>query len=119
MSNIYKLKKQASQTKLVPVHGKGTCFHEGNLDSIQTKVGMDGEDECWETVAEIWPSSPKSQSKADAILLAVGFNFILEALEGLKDAREFACRWDEMDDEEIKFSKRLSALIDKIENCKI
>jgi len=117
--NIYKLKEQISKGKLVPIHGEGTCFHEGNLDSVQYKSGMDGDEECWETLAEIWPSSKKSQSKADAILLSVGFNFILEALEGLKEAREFACRWDEMDDEETKFSEKLSVLIDKIENCKI
>ena len=113
--NIYQLKKLASKGKFIPVHGKGTCFHDGNIDSIQTKVG----EECWETVAEIWPTSKRSQSKADTILLAHSRNVIIEALEGLKDARDFVCRFDEMDDSEIEFSKKLSTLIDEIENCKI
>lgn len=117
--NIYKLQKLGSKGEFVPVHGKGTCFHDGNLDSIQFKAGMDGEDECWETVAEIWPTSKRSQGKADTILLAHSRNVIFDALEGLKDARDFVCRFDEMDDSEIEFSKKLSDLIDKIENPKL
>ena len=79
--NIYKLEKKTTKTKLIPIHGEGTCFHDGNVDSIQTKVGMDGDEECWETVAEIWPSYPKTQSKADAIMIAHCRNHFMEAIQ--------------------------------------
>ena len=64
---LSKLLKQGTQGPFVTVHGKGTCFHDGNRDSIQ-KIGTDGGEMTSETVCEFWPAVPSRISKADALL---------------------------------------------------
>lgn len=93
--NIYELEKAATPGPLLAIHGKGTCLHEGNLDSLQWKAGMDGDEEVWETVAELWPTTRRSQAKADAKLLAHCRNNFLKALGALKLGLEIleAVQW--------------------------
>ncbi len=111
MKNIYELCEKATPGPLVPIHGKGTCFHDGNLDSVQifTKCG---EETFAETVAEIWPSSDPQQSKADAALLAHCRNRFMEALEALRQEFEHRCR----DNDDQTRIDALDALLSKLEN---
>lgn len=83
MTTIYELEKQATPGKAVAIHGEGTCFHPGNLDSIQCLSGMDADEECWETVSEFWPTAPKTQAKTDAQMYAYCRNHFMEALRAL------------------------------------
>ena len=81
---LSKLLKQGTQGPFETVHGKGTCFHEGNIDSIQ-KFGSDGGETTAETVCEFWPAV-KGVSKADALLFNHFRNrgeSMLEELEGV------------------------------------
>jgi len=49
------------------------------------------------------------------LVVPASANHFMEALEALTDARDFICRFDEMDDGEIHMSKSLSGLIAKLE----
>ena len=82
--SLEEAKKLATPGKLIPIHGEGTCFHEGNRDSIQWECGKDGEETMMETVAEIWPTSPPKRAKIDAALLAHRWNRFDEVVEALK-----------------------------------
>ncbi len=84
--NYYTLKKKTTREKMIPVHGKGTCFHEGNEDSIQYRIplGDKEEGELWETVCEFWPTEPASRARNDARMFAHCINNFDKALESLK-----------------------------------
>jgi hypothetical protein len=106
------LKKQATPGRLVSIHGKGTCFHDGNLDSLQRMIGRDGDQECWETVAEVWPTSKRTQAKADARILAHCFNHFDELLKAL----ESAIAW--IDDKDVYARDKLLAVIARAKEVK-
>ena len=63
------------------ISGKGTCFHEGNRVAIQ-KTSIDGEEECAETVAELWPAD-KKVDLTDGALLVHCYNHFQEVVEAL------------------------------------
>lgn len=69
--NIWKLLKDCTTAPLLAVHGKGTCFHDGNADSIiWWSKPLDPEEEAFaETVAEVWPTVPARKARNDAVLL--------------------------------------------------
>jgi hypothetical protein len=79
-----KLREMATPGVLIPMHGKGTCFHEGNLDSLQRAAGRDGGEELWETVAELWPTIDKEQARADTALIAHHWRYFTELLDALE-----------------------------------
>jgi len=83
------LKAKATPGKWFAVHGKGTCFHQGNLDSVQVSCDKDGDEEIVQTIAEVWPTGNRKQAKADAKLIAHcchHFDALLEALREAKSA---------------------------------
>ena len=76
------------------VHGKGTCFHDGNEDSIQKEIIEDGGESVVETVCEFWPAAG-TIAKNDALLfnhfrnygedmVAEFENVLVRAKEGLE-----------------------------------
>ena len=84
VTTIYELEKQATPGPWIPIHGKGTCFHGGNEDSVQSMTLAGDGEEIWETVAELWPTAPKGTATCDAKLIAHCRNHFMEALEALK-----------------------------------
>lgn len=78
--NIHDVEKRATPGPWFSIHGKGTCFHDGNNDSVQHISGYDGDEEQVATIAEFWPTIPRSQAKADADLVAHCRNNYLRAL---------------------------------------
>ena len=68
-------------------HGEGTCFHDGNLDSITSDTD-DGGEPSTITVAEVWPTAPQRVAQIDAALLAHGYNNIGTAVSLLLKVRD-------------------------------
>ena len=78
--------KRATPGPWTPIHGKGTCFHEGNEDSVQ-KFAKHGGEDVSETIAEFWPTTPKATAKFDAILTAHCVNNLPRLLAAIKAER--------------------------------
>lgn len=76
-------RKLATPIPLKAVHGKGTCFHEGNIDSLVER-GCGGGEFFEATVAELWPTTPISNAKATCALLAHCYNHFDELVAVLK-----------------------------------
>ena len=81
--------KKATPIPLIVGHGKGTCFHEGNMDCLVAA----GPDDTETTVAEVWPTTPRSQAKIDAALLAHCFNHFQEVVDVLQRASDDDDDW--------------------------
>ena len=94
--NIYELEKKATPGPWTTIHGKGTCFHEGNQDSVQ-KINPETEESEEEasTIAEFWPTAPSSIAKRDAMLTAHCRNNFLRALEALKEEHRVSVGYED------------------------
>ena len=108
------LKAKATPGKWFAVHGKGTCFHQGNLDSVQVSCDKDGDEEIVQTIAEVWPTGNRKQAKADTKLIAHHanhFDALLAALrELLNEAEPRFDIIDMTDDEERAIEEAHAAL---------
>ena len=71
--NFWKLRRECTVGPLHAVHGKGTCFHDGNIDSIVFRSKDSGE-HVEETVAEVWPTSPEIRAQNDTRMLVHCWN---------------------------------------------
>lgn len=80
--SLTKVLKRTTPGKVCAIHGEGTCFHEGNTDSVQRFFKSDGE-ACAETVAEVWPAGDDI-AFYDAALLAHGFNHVAELMDAIE-----------------------------------
>lgn len=81
---IEKAFRSATPGPFVHIYGAGTCFHDGNLNSIQIFEGTEDEP-TGETIAEIWPTVPAGRAKLDTALLVHCFNHMPKAIEVLRD----------------------------------
>ena len=71
--NFWKLRRECTTGPMHAVHGKGTCFHDGNIDSIVFRSKAGGE-RAEETVAEVWPTAPAIRAQNDTRMLVHCYN---------------------------------------------
>jgi hypothetical protein len=76
--------KQTDQGEILVVHGPGTCFHDGNENSLQIVVGEEDGEAKMETVAEIWSTSDPRTARLDAALLGHCRNLFPDVLRALR-----------------------------------
>lgn len=109
------------------VHGKGTCFHDGNTDSIQKETGEDGAEVVIETVCEFWPAA-REIAKNDALLfnhfrnygedmVAEFENVLNRATEGLEQIDSGDLTGVTMNLQELQ--KEMKTMLKKVKTVKI